>query len=211
MANKQNPPGDDRSDIEFLYFKGKMRSADIQALVSGFASTRSNALPARPATKRIAAPSGNGAADLAEDVDLELVEDAEIAEEDGTEEVATAPKTPRRQRTYPTPATVEMDMEAGGKSFNEFAQEKGPKSHVNRYLVAAAWCNEYAKLETITAGHVRTCYIAADWTYNVQDPLDPFREIRGKGLGALNEANFTIGHLGLGKVKNMKDGKVSKG
>ena len=209
MANKQNPPADDRSDIEFLYFKGKMRSTDIQALVSGFASARSNVLATRPAPKRItASTTDNGGSDVAEDVDLEPVEDAE-PQEDGTEETASAPKGPRRQRTYPTPATVEMDMVAGGKPFKDFAQEKRPKSHFNKYLVAAAWCNEYAKLETITAGHVRTCYIAADWTYKVKDPRAPFREIREKGLGTLNDGNFTIGHLGLAKMKDMKDGKTS--
>lgn len=208
MANKQNPPGDDgRSDVEFLYFKGKLRSADIQALVSGFTSTRaSNTLPGRAPSKQIPAPPAqngqNGTSEADREVEFEMVEEAEVLENG-----AEAPKaaTPRKgKRTYPTPATVEMDMAAGGKAFKDFAREKGPKSTRDRYLVAATWCREFAKLELVSAGHVRTCYIAAGWTYKVQDPIQPFRNLRDEGLGAVTDGSFNIGHLGLAEVQEMK-------
>jgi hypothetical protein len=204
MANKQNSPGDDRSDIEFLYFKGKMRSADIQALVSGFASTRSNALLARPATKRIAGPTtDNGASEASDDVDLDSVEDAELAENDSASSTPKVPRGNGAKRVYATPDTVDIDLESGDKPFTTFALEKAPPTHQDKYLVVAEWLRVFRNTPEVTAGHVRTCYIAAGWAFDVKDPTQPFRKLKRAGLGTITDGRFTIRHLGTSDVNKM--------
>jgi hypothetical protein len=205
MAHKQNPTGDERSEVEFLYFKGKLHSADIQALVSGFASSRPSALPAsRAAAKRIAAPTtDNGAAGAVDqEVDLDLVDDAEVAQE----EVSSAPRVARGsgpKRTYPTPDTVDIDLDSGEKPFRTFAAEKAPQTHHDKYLVAAEWVRAYRGIPEIGAGHVRTCYIGAGWDFDVVDPLQPFRKLKKAGLGTISDGKFAIKHLGTSEVSKM--------
>lgn len=205
MAKQQNPSGDERSDVEFLYFKGKLRSQDIQALVSGFASTRSSAFPARAPQKRIAAPvAEDGVVPSDQEVDLDTVEEAET-EENGAS-TSRSPKTSRAKRTYPTPDPVNIDLEFGDKPFVTFATEKAPGSHRDRYLVVAEWLRAYRETTTVTAGHVRTCYIRADWDFDLQDPTQPFRKLKKEGLGAVSDGQFTINHLGTAEVKKMNAG-----
>jgi len=211
MANKQNPPSDERSEVEFLYFKGKLRSVDIQALVSGFASTRSNALaPNRAATKLIAAPiTENGAADAVDqEVDLELVEDDEVARE-AASSTRRAPRGSGPKRTYPTPDTVDIDLDSGEKPFRTLAAEKAPQAHHDKYLVAAEWLRAYRGIPEITTGHVRTCYIGTGWNFDVVDPAQPFRKLKKLGLGTITDGKFTIKHLGTSEVNKMNAGTTA--
>lgn len=203
---KQNPVGGERSKVRMLYVEGEFAQGEIQALAMTFARPLS---PARPTQKRIVSSStdNGGVLDAEHEIEIE-VEDVGTVEDNGAS-AATTPRASRGKRTYPTPPTVEMDMTAGGTPFKVFAATKGPKSHRDKYLVAAAWCREYGTLESITTGHVRTCYIAAGWTYKVIDPIQPFRDLRGDGLGTLADGNFTIGHLGLAKVKEMAGGTTA--
>jgi hypothetical protein len=96
-------------------------------------------------------------------------------------------------------------MNAGGKSFESFAAEKGqPTDHTVRYLVAAAWLSEYAKIQTISVDHIFTCYKSAGWTFDVGDPGSPFRYLKRGGFGDTKTGKFTINHLGIAKVEKMK-------
>jgi hypothetical protein len=203
MANKQIPPGDDRSEVEFLYFKGKLRSADIQALVSGFAGTRSSALPGRQVTKRIANPGTQGeVAEEADEPDLEGIEDAEVE----ASAAVSAPRTARgtgAKRVYPTPDTLDIDLEAGDKPFRKFAIEKAPASHQDKYLVVAEWLRAFGDIPEVTTGHVRTCYIGAGWDFDLLDPTQPFRKLKKAGLGMIADGKFTIKHLGTSAVNKM--------
>src|ERR1041385_9228495 len=101
----------------------------------------------------------------------------------------------RQQRTYKKPEAVEMDMNSGGKPFREFARETGPESHRDKYLVAAAWLHNFANIKTISADHVWTCYLTADWTFNIKDPTQMFRVLKRDGLGTTKDGTFSINHV----------------
>jgi hypothetical protein len=211
VANKQNPPSDERSDVEFLYFKGKLRSADIQALVSGFTSTRSSVLPNRNPSKQIS-PAGaqNGAPEVDQEVDLELIEEPDV-EPNG---VATprAPSIPRKTRN---PKPIDIDINGDGCSFESFIepltaeQLAGPQM---KFLVAAAWMHEHGnpKLDAVSIGHVYACYLHADWAWDApaNDHTDPFRKLRKDGLGnpaKAKDGKFEINGIGLKRVEKMRD------
>lgn len=207
MAKHSTAAGTERSKVRLLFFEGELAPGEIQALASAFA-TKPNGVASRAPQKQLGGtPTSSGSSEAAAVADFEVEQEVAVEDEVEPTESTPAAKPRRVKRTYPTPATVEMDMNAGGKSFKQFAQEKRPKSHFEKYLVAAAWCSQYAKLPAITPGHVRTCYIAAEWNYKVQDPIQPFRNIRDDGLGSVEGSNFTIGHLGLSKVQEMNSGK----
>jgi hypothetical protein len=208
MAKPQNPSGDERSDIEFLYFKGKVRSVDIQQLVAGFTSTRSNALPARPQTKQLPPAGGNGTVKTEQQTEIEFAEELEQVEEPNGASASAAPKPSRGRRKYPTPDPVALDLESGDMPFLTFAAEVTPESHLDKYLVAAEWLRAYRNVTEITAGHVRTCYIEADWDFDPQDPNQPFRTLKKDGLGSIADGKFTVGHLGTSAVKKMMKPKT---
>jgi len=203
---KQNPVGGERSKVRMLYVEGEFAPGEIQTLAMTFARPST---AARPAQKRIVGSSteNGGALDAEQEIEIDVEEVG--ATEDNGATAGAAPRASRGKRTYPTPPTVEMDMAAGGMPFKDFAATKGPKSNRDRYLAAAAWSSEYAKLPSITTGHVRTCYIAAGWTYKVNDPIAPFRILRDDGLGTLSDGNFAIGHLGLAEVQEMAGGTTA--
>lgn len=208
MPIKQKLSAEERSEVEFLYFKGKLRSADIQALVSGFAGQRSNPLlSSRAQTKRIDGPEeANGIGDDSEE-ELELLADGEIS----SDAIASAPRAPRGsgpKRTYPTPDTVDIDLETGESPFAVFAAAKAPETHRERYLVAAEWLRANRSLTEITTGHVRTCYIRAGWDFDVVDPSQPFRKLKKEGLGTISEGRFTIKHLGTSEVNKMNSSAI---
>jgi hypothetical protein len=203
---KQNPFGGERSKVRLLFVEGEFAAGEIQALATAFARPT---LPVRPSQqKRIAAATtDNGVLDAETEVSVE--EEATIEEDDAASVLTPTPKVPRGKRTYPTPEPVEIDLESGDKPFRAFASEKVPATHLDKYLVVAEWLRAYRAIPTITTGHVRTCYIAADWTFDVQDPNQPFRTLKKNGFGSIADSKFTINHLGVAEVKRMNSATAS--
>ena len=198
MAKHQNPAGGEKSKVRMLYVEGEFAQGEIQALAMTFARP----LASRPPQKRIGTPAAdNGVLDAEQEIAID-VEEIPTVEDNGAS-AAGPPKAARGKRTYPTPVTVDIDLEGGEKSFGTFAGEKAPETHRDKYLVTADWLRAYRKTPEITAGHVRTCYIGADWTFDVQDPAQPFRKLKAEGLGTLSGGKFTVNHLGTAAVKKM--------
>jgi hypothetical protein len=197
---KQNPASGEKSKVRMLYVEGEFAQGEIQALAMTFARP----IPVRPAPKRIVSSSAeNGVLDAEQEIEID-VEEVGAIDDNGSPASATAtPKGPRVKRTYPTPATVNIELESGEKPFATFAREKQPETHREKYLVAAEWLRVYRNTPEITAGHVRTCYIGADWTFDVQDPVQAFRDLKRQGLGTISDGKFTINHLGQAAVKKM--------
>ena len=200
--DKQNPVGGERSKVRMLYVEGEFAPGEIQALAMTFARP----LPsARPPQKRIVGASTDNGAVLDAEHEIEINVDGvgeETVEANGTS-VSAGPKASRGKRTYPSPATVDIDLASGDMPFTTFANEKRPDKQRDKYLVVAEWLRAYGNTPEITAGHVRTCYIAADWTFDVQDPAQPFRNLKKEGLGTISDGKFTINHLGTAAVKKM--------
>jgi hypothetical protein len=200
---KHNPSSSERSKVRIFFVEGDFAPGDLQNLTQALTTAiRPTPLLLRggPAVRLGA---GDGSPNGAAESEMELT-DAEVTIEPESELSTPIVKAPTRVRTYRKPTPVELDMKAGGKPFEEFAREKGPVAHRAKYLVAAAWLHDYAKVETITADHVFTCYKAAGWTFDVQDPTATFRQLKSEGIGSLNRGSFGINHLGLAEVEKMK-------
>jgi hypothetical protein len=209
MRGKQHAEQGERSRVRILFVEGDFAPGDMEGLTAAVTSAIKpaqvivRALPGRvgaPAPKDAANGNGAGEANAA---DLEPVGEDQGGE-DGERVPATVDKGPARPRNYRKPRPVEMDMNAGGKVWKDFAAEKGPISHRAKYLVAAAWLHDYAKIQTITADHVFTCYKAAGWNFDIGDPTVTFRQFKKEGLGAIKRGSFSINHLGLAEVVDMK-------
>ncbi|MDP3909184.1 MAG: hypothetical protein Q8Q14_02235 [Gemmatimonadales bacterium] len=200
-----------RSKVRLFFVDADLAPGDMHELTNALTSairpthivTRTGALQQiAPPTPPPANGNGRGAS---EQTDL-LDEQSELADESDEPEVLT-PKAPATARRYKTPQIVVMDMNAGGKPFEEFARERAPVSHRDKYLVAATWCQEYAKEEGITPGHILTCYKAADWTFDVTDPAVALRQLKAERLlDAAGRGKFKVNHLGLAAIKKMKPG-----
>lgn len=204
MAKQHNPSGGEKSKLRMLYVEGEFAQGEIQALAMTFARP----LAVRPVQKRIAtSATDNGLVDAEQEIEIDVAED-EVSSENGAS-APSAPKAPRGKRTYPTPPTVDIDLDSGDKPFSTFASEKNPQSHLDKYLVVAEWLRAFRNTAPITAGHVRTCYIGADWTFDVQDPNQPLRALKKEGLGTIADGAFTINHLGTAAVKKLNAGAAA--
>jgi hypothetical protein len=204
---KHNPPTGDRSNFKLFYVEGNFASGDIPTLAQAMMA----AVRQPPTVRRIAAPTatengGDGAREVDSQIDMPLEVDADASVADDTP-ATNAAKGPPRPRAYRKPKLVEgLDVEGDGKSFKAFAEEKKPDSHRAKYLVAATWLHNHGnpKLEAITVDHVWTCYQAADWTFDVQDPGFIFRQLKSQGRGTIKDKKFAINQIGLAEVKEMK-------
>ena len=197
---KHNLPLSGRSKVRILFIDGDFAAGDLEQLTQ----TLSNAVRAPQVVRAaLANPSGgaqtdgvNGGSDPDETPEAVI----EAVEDDAPEDVSPRKRAPR---AYPKPNAVEIDFDAGGKPWKEFASEKAPTSQRDRYLVAAAWLHEYAEIKAITADHVFTCYVGAGWNFRVVDPTAPFRLLKKQRMGTVDNAAFSINHLGIGEVNEM--------
>jgi hypothetical protein len=194
MAKKNPPPG--RSKVRIFFVEADLAPGDIEELTQALTSA------IRPNHAVGSGPARQLGAAVSETDDLE---EADFVEVDASSDIATGSVAQRaaKPRTYRKPKPVDMDMKAGGRPFVEFAAEKKPTTHRARYLVAAAWLHDYAKLSTITVDHVFTCYKAAGWTFDVTDPGQILRLLKADGVGTAKLGKFTINHLGLAEVEKM--------
>jgi len=199
----KNPVVTGRSKVRIFFVDADLASGDMQELTAALSSAiRPTHLIQRLPASRQTAGDGNGTAPV------EVIEDAYFAEEDVPEgeEASVEPRAASKPRKYRSPKPVaDLDMNAGGKSFEAFVKEKGsPAEHSMRYLMAAAWLAEHAKISTVSVDHVYTCYKSAGWTFDVSDPGFPFRYLKKEGLGDTKGGKFTINHLGNSRVEKMK-------
>lgn len=201
---KNVPPPAGRSKIRVFFVDADLAPGDMQQLTETLTNAiRPTHMLTRVASPRLSAPVEGKAQEDGEIEDTPIEEFAEDASHNGEEVTARAPSKPRTYRK-PKPVT-DLDMKAGGKPFTEFAAEKAPEDHLNRYLVAAAWLHDFAKIPTITTDHIFTCYKAAEWTFDVKDTTFPFRSLKADGYGSIpSKGAFSINHLGLARVEKMK-------
>lgn len=204
MANKAQQHFE-RSKVRIFYVEADLAPGDMHQLTQALTAA---IRPAHPSVRgslpsRVEAPSasGNGTRESTE-MEIEPVDDLLADEADAP--VAVATKRASKPRTYRKPEAVTIDFSGNGAPWKGFAIEKGPDSHRAKYLVAATWLHEHANTKTITADHVFTCYKAAGWNFDVMDPTVTFRQLKGERLGALNRGNFSINHLGISEVNDMK-------
>ena len=210
MASNQNHASSERSKVRIFFIEGDFASGDLEQLTQVLTNaTRPATILARAALPGRAAATTVTTAQNVEDENAESQQVDTTGEEIG-DDVAAEPlratKGPSKPRTYRKPQpVVDLDMSAGGKLFKDFAAEKGnPASHRTRYMVAATWLHEFAKVEPITIDHVFTCYKHVGWNFDIQDPTLVFRQLKAEGLASFKKGQFSLNHLGIGKVNDMK-------
>lgn len=136
-------------------------------------------LPARQATQALP-PSNNGA--TPEEEETELQAEPEAAEAQGDEETP-APRPAKPKAKLPLPNYLpDFDLVGSGTPFKQFAEEKAPKSHVKRYLGAAAWVQEHGGGGTINTDKVYTMYKTAGWPLGITDWDANFRSLVNRNL-----------------------------
>jgi hypothetical protein len=208
---KQNQGGGERSKVRLFYVEGDFAPGELRELTQAFTSAvRGSPVLARvpaPAPPRLAAAlgdghgNGNGGGEIP-DAELETI----VEEVDAETDAPVATKRPTKPRVYRKPEPVEIDLTLGTTPWREFATAKASPgaSHRTKYLVAATWLHDHAKVTTISADHVFTLYKAAGWNFDIGDPTGTFRQLKSEGLGKLNRGQFAINHLGVAEVNDMK-------
>ena len=198
---KQTPFPTQRSKVRILFVEAELLPGELHELTASVASAIRPSLPARqPAAPHLLSPEAEGSSNGLPEQGQRFEVGAEV-EEEGSEQAAEVKSAKRK---YPTPKIVaDLDINAGGKPFEAFAREKGATEHQSRYLVAAYWLDEYAKVSPVTMHHVYTCYRAANWVFDPVDPGFPFRKMKKDGFGDAKHGKFTINHIGRARVEKM--------
>ncbi len=76
----------------------------------------------------------------------------------------------------------DLDLTGSGTPFKQFAEEKAPKKHIKRHLVAASWMKEHGGSETINTDKVYTMYKTAGWPLGISDWDANFRQAVNRDL-----------------------------
>jgi hypothetical protein len=192
------------SRIRFIMVEADLGDGDIGQVTQAI----SNALrgPTPTTIKRIAAPVQplNGHADQA---------DAEVIDDELDEAAEAADATPRvtRQRLErkpaPTPEVLSIDFNSAEPTLSAFVAEHKAESHQPRYLVAAAWFHEHGGVTKVTPAHIYTAYRWLKWPLTLKDFAQPLRDHkRDKLFGSTEKGTYTINHIGLQRVADMKSG-----
>jgi hypothetical protein len=197
---KKAHEGSERSRVRIFFVEGDFAPGDLRELTQALGSAIAPSGGKRPVGRLPAVVPLE-----TEALETLVTEDSEAA--DAVEEEPEADERPARGagkvRSYRKPQPVDLDMKGGGKAFAEFAAQKKPTAHRGKYLVAAAWLHDVAKVASPTADHIFTCYKAAGWTFDIGDPTVTFRSLKAEGLGTLKRGSFSINHLGLAEVEKM--------
>jgi hypothetical protein len=194
MAKPAKPTGTSR--IKFIMFDAEIADDQLQAVTQAITSAMRGATGS-PTIKRIAAaPLTNGAEEVAE-IEAEFEEAPEG-------ELAPAPARMRGPRKVPkAPKAVEIDMNSE-VSLATFAAGKDAGSQHKKFLIASAWLKEHRSIDAVGAGHIYTCFRSMDWSVNIPDFWQPFRDLKAKQYFVKNTAgDYEINHIGLDYVKKL--------
>jgi hypothetical protein len=132
----------------------------------------------------------------------EVEEDAAVeVEGNGGEPTTSKPRAPRR---ISSPKVLsDIDLNSGDVPFEKFANEKGPKATLSRYLLVAYWFKKYRNLDEVTSNHVFTCYKKMSWGTDIRDFAQALRDNARQGRGEMKKGAFAINHIGEDVVEKM--------
>jgi hypothetical protein len=200
---RHNQQPAERSRVRIFFVEGDFAPGDLRELTETLSSAiRPTRIAPRTAPHQLAAPAEGH---LQVEENLPDLEPADLSSNGGEEAPARAQRGQGKKRAYRKPQVVAMKMVGDdGTAFESFANEHHPDDHLSRYLVAAAWLQEHAKVDPVTVDHIYTCYKALDWAFDVTDPGSAFRKLKRDGLGTLKAGDFSINHIGLATVQKMR-------
>ncbi|CCD84253.1 protein of unknown function [Bradyrhizobium sp. ORS 285] len=201
MAKGNKPTGTSR--IKLIVLDAEVADDQIHTLTTAL----TNALrPAAPALRRLP-PSppqltGGGEPEQ-EEMDFDSVDAGEEAE-------VIPPKKPKSngvRKAAPTPDILPIDFNAYEVPLTTFVADYKPESHLKRYLLAAAWFYEHGGVQKVTPAHIYSVYRWLKWPTDVKDFSQPLRDLKAQQFFTSSEkGTYTLHHLGLQRVAEMKNG-----
>jgi hypothetical protein len=196
-----NPSG--RSRVRVLYLEGDLASGDLEQLTATLAGAVRPAIIAKPSL--VAGAASAKSRTNGHDAESDQIEFEELEPEVADDADLVVERASAKPRKYPSPKIVaDLDVIGNGNSFADFATLLGnPEEIQTRYLIAAYWLTEYAKVEPVTYDHVYTCYRAADWVFEISDPTFPFRNLKKRGWGEVKSGQLTLNQIGKAQVEKM--------
>ena len=192
------------SHIRVVLFDAEVAEGEIGQITQAIQNVMRGPVPT--AVKRIAAPVPplNGHTDEAA---IDVIDD-EV--EDVTDAADTSLQTVRQRaerKPAPTPEVLPIDFNSFEPTLGAFAAEHKVESHQQRYLMAAAWFHEHGGVTKATPAHIYTAYRWLKWPLTVKDFAQPLRDLkREKLFGSTERGTYTINHIGLQRVTDMKSG-----
>jgi len=130
--------------------------------------------------------------------DLDVVED-----ETGIDEPVRSARPTPAKRSFAVPKVVELDPKAD-PTLEKFFVDCVTKNTNDKYLAVLGWFKETGK-DAATTNEVYTAFRKLKWSTAVKDFSQPLRDLKVQQLvtGSSKEG-FTINHIGIDRVENMK-------
>jgi hypothetical protein len=196
------------SRLRFVLVEAESGDGDLGQLTQTIANALRGPIGAQ--VKRIAPPvqPTNGHSDSADAdaVDNEVDEIADAAE------VSEVVRQRVERKPAATPEVLAIDFNSFDPSLDAFAAEHRAESHQQRYLLAAAWFHEHGGVTKVTPAHIYTAYRWLKWPLTLKDFAQPLRDLkREKLFGSTERGTYTINHIGLQRVADMKSRATGNG
>lgn len=210
MAPKKPSESAPRSNkIRFVLVEADISDGNLseltQAITTALKPSVSRALPPKFIPAQLPA-NGNDIASETAELDP-VVEDTAEQEDAGDSADASAEKPARARAKLPLPKYLaDLDLTGNGTSFKQFAEEKGPKSQMKRYLLCALWLRDHGNSPTINTDKVYTLFKTAGWPVGIKDWDANFRGAVKRDLMQRKSAGeYTITPLGEDSLDKAED------
>ncbi|UZE46999.1 hypothetical protein ONR75_18520 [Rhodopseudomonas sp. P2A-2r] len=204
MAKSSAPKTTGTSKIRFILVEAEIADDQIQSVTQAI----TNALRGPAATqtiKRIAAPS-NGAEEHQE-IEGEA---EEVLEDEAVEAPVRARSTTPRKTTVVTPELLDIDFDSYEVPLVSFASNYKTDGQVARYLLVCAWFQEHGGVAKVTPSHVYSAFKWLKWTSSAKDFAQPLRQLKSDELlGSSEKGTYTINHVGLKRVAELKNSNAA--
>jgi hypothetical protein len=203
MALKKGQTEKGSNRIRFIMLEADIADGNLSELTQAI----TNALKPHAALRQLSQISAPRPALPPEEIGTGEGEEAiELRETNGVEELKT-PSASKSKYKPPLPKYVhDMDVEGQGNPFKAYAEERAPKSHLRRYLVAAMWLKQHGGRETLGIDHVYTCYKTVGWPLGISDWDGNFRQLVKRDLmRRVQQGEYAITPIGEGDLQDSKE------
>jgi hypothetical protein len=203
MAKSTKPSGVSR--IKLIVLEAEVADDQLHTLTQAFTNALRGPASA-PTVRRIAAPL-NGGAEIPEiEGEADEVLEDEIAEAAPARTRSTTP----RKTTVVTPELLDIDFDSFEVPLVKYIAGYKSEGQNNRYLLACAWFLEHGGVTKVTPSHVYSAFKWLKWTSNAKDFAQPLRQLKSDELlGSTEKGTYTINHVGLKRVAELKTGATS--
>ncbi|MEA3213323.1 MAG: hypothetical protein QOE70_6380 [Chthoniobacter sp.] len=197
-------PKDDKGKIKIRFFEVEVEGGS-ETLLEGVRTAAAVASRGSPVRVIKALPSSQVIPAQVSEPDLFDENEGEAEEEQEANGSSSA--KPKKNRAYPTPEVLELDLTTGPLSLEDYAKSKSPSEDNKKYLVVAAWLKEQRATPQIGINHIWTCFRLLGWGVQ-KDMGQPFRSMKKIGWfkAGAERGTFEITHIGLDVVRKLNTG-----